>query len=192
MGQPAEPVPAQETPRPRPARKPTSRAATARPRRRIRVSKGEMRRWAVAGGVALIAAFITASAVALIVRGDSQPTGGAVSAPQTAGPGHIGAPNVASPATGGAWIGVEMRSRPTGEALISAVVHGSPAEAAGLFPGDVILGVDNTSVTSSADVIAVLSRLRPGQVVPVSASRGAARFTAQVTLAARPRGHAVP
>ena len=158
----------------------------------MRVSKEEMRHWAVAGGVALVAAFITASAVALIARGDSQPTGATVSQPQTAGPGHLGAPNVASPASGGAWMGVEMRSRPTGEALIDAVVHGSPADAAGLLPGDVLLGIDNTSVTSSADVIAVLSRLRPGQVVPVSASRGTAGFTAQVTLAARPRGYAVP
>jgi serine protease DegQ len=89
-------------------------------------------------------------------------------------------------------MGVEMRSRPTGEAVIDAVVPGSPADVGGLRPGDVILGIDNTSVTSTADVTAALSRLRPGQVVPVSASRGTAGFTAQVTLAARPRGYAMP
>ena len=150
-----------------------------------------MRHWAVAGGVALVAAFLTASVVALIARGGSQrPASASVSQTQAAG--RLGAPNVGPPAAGGAWLGVEMRSRPVGEALIDTVVPGSPADAAGLLPGDVILGIDNTSVTSSADITVVLSRLRPGQVVPVSASRGTAGFTAQVTLAARPKGYAVP
>ena len=122
----------------------------------------------------------------------SRPASASVSQTQAAGPGRLGAPNVGPPAAGGAWLGVEMRSRTVGEALIDTVVPGSPADAAGLLPGDVILGIDNTSVTSSADVTVVLSRLRPGQVVPVSASRGTAGFTAQVTLAARPKGYAVP
>jgi S1-C subfamily serine protease len=152
-----------------------------------------MRHWALAGGVALVVAFISASVITLVARGHLQGANSTSASPsQSAGPGNVGAPNVASPAAGGAWMGVEMRRRTTGEAVIKAVIPGSPADVGGLRPGDVILGIDNTSVTSTADVTAALARLRPGQVVPVSASRGTAGFTAQVTLAAPPRGNAAP
>jgi hypothetical protein len=192
----AAPEPGARAPAARPSGAPgarLARARAARPSRRKRLSREELRRWAVTGGIALVAGFLTASAVALIVRADARrPARASLSQAPAAGPGRAGAPSVSRPAFGGAWMGVKMASRPAGEALIDAVVPRSPADAAGFLPGDVILAVDNTSVSSSADVTAVLSRLRPGQVVPVSASRGTAGFTAQVTLGARPRGYSVP
>jgi S1-C subfamily serine protease len=145
-----------------------------------------MRHWAMIGGAALIAAFISASAVVLIARADSGPSR------QANGSGRVSAPNVAALAPGGAWMGIEMHREGMGEVVIDAVVPGSPAEVAGLRRGDAILAIDNAPVTSAADVTAALSALSPGRVIPVGAARGAAGFTAQVTLGARPKGHAVP
>jgi S1-C subfamily serine protease len=150
----------------------------ARTPRRVRLSREERRRWATAAAVALVAAFVIVSAVNLITRGQSRDT--SASQHRTAASG------------GGAYMGVEVRGRVAGEVVITTVVPGSPAETAGLLPGDQILGMDNTTVTSPTDVTSALAQAKPGQVVSVSAARGAAGFTAQVTVAARPSGQSAP
>jgi peroxiredoxin len=50
--------------------------------------------------------------------------------------------------SGPGWMGVELAKRETGEpgVLIRGVMHGSPAERAGLLAGDVVLSVDGNNV----------------------------------------------
>jgi peroxiredoxin len=50
--------------------------------------------------------------------------------------------------SGPGWMGVELAKRETGEpgVLIRGVMHGSPAERAGLLAGDVVLNVDGNNV----------------------------------------------
>jgi hypothetical protein len=158
-------------PREAPRRRREPRAA----RRRPGLSRQELRRWAIAGAIALVAGFVITSLVNLASRDDS----------------HDAAAQRAT-AGGTAWMGVEMRDLPGGGVAIARVVSGSPSDVAGLQAGDEIVAVDDTAVTSAADVTAELSHLSPGQVVPVQAQRGTSVFTARVTLSVNPRGRAVP
>jgi serine protease Do len=51
--------------------------------------------------------------------------------------------------------------RPRG-ALVSAVVEGAPAAAAGLLPGDVIVGAQGQRIELSSELPGIVSHLRPG------------------------------
>ena len=53
-------------------------------------------------------------------------------------------------------------------ALVSAVESGSPAEKAGIKPGDVIVAVDGRTVEQSADLPRVIGETRPGTRVSIS------------------------
>ncbi|HOB45554.1 MAG TPA: Do family serine endopeptidase, partial [Zoogloea sp.] len=57
--------------------------------------------------------------------------------------------------------------KPTG-ALVANVESGSPAEKAGLLPGDVVLGVNGQKVDSSADLPRIIGDQKPGSVVRLS------------------------
>lgn len=66
--------------------------------------------------------------------------------------------------------------------LVLDVVDGSPAEDAGLAPGDVVTGLDGTAVRTVEDFLGALRRLRPGQTVPLVRLRDGREETVQVTL----------
>jgi S1-C subfamily serine protease len=86
-----------------------------------------------------------------------------------------------------AWLGADTTNSPLGGgAMIADVVPGSPAEAAGLQPGDVITQVDNAPVASPDDVASALAGMHAGQRLQISYARGPLTYTTQVTLAARP------
>jgi len=69
-------------------------------------------------------------------------------------------------------------------ARIDAVAPGSPAENAGLEPGDVVVGIDNqTAIESSSDLIVALRRHHPGESVGVTYIRGVDQQVALATLA---------
>lgn len=72
-----------------------------------------------------------------------------------------------------------------GGASVNRVVDGSPASAAGLLAGDVIVGVDGEDIGSMADLIAALRPHMPGDVVALSLRRGTEALVVQVTLAER-------
>ena len=70
--------------------------------------------------------------------------------------------------------------------LVSDVSPGSPAEEAGIEPGDVILKVDGTTITDT-DVFAEMIGLRPvGTVVDLEILRGDQTITLSATLGERP------
>jgi serine protease Do len=69
-------------------------------------------------------------------------------------------------------------------ALVSSVVPGAPAAAAGIRPGDVIVKVDNTAVKTAADVIAAVSRHQIGDKAEVEIWREGQRRTQTVQVGA--------
>jgi S1-C subfamily serine protease len=62
----------------------------------------------------------------------------------------------------------------------------SPAQAAGLQTGDVIVAVNGQTITSSSDLGAAVASQTPGTKVRVTVARGSQQTTITVTLGARP------
>ncbi|HSY07991.1 MAG TPA: DegQ family serine endoprotease [Steroidobacteraceae bacterium] len=61
--------------------------------------------------------------------------------------------------------------RPRG-ALVSSVQSGSPGEKAGLKPGDVVVGVDGHAIERSAELPAIIARIKPGTETELEIWRG--------------------
>src|SRR5262249_50888328 len=89
---------------------------------------------------------------------------------------------------GPAWLGVELTKAPLGEAgvVVRDVVRGSPAERAGVQPGDRILRVGSTTVTQPPEVVHAVSLRRSGERVGLSLLRSGAERLIPVVLASRP------
>lgn len=99
--------------------------------------------------------------------------------------------------TPGAYLGVEVEDNSSvlaqeygfataAGAVIVAVQPGSPAEAAGLSPGDIIVGFDHVAISGAQALTQIEAGLQPGQKVPVVVYEGSAKVTINVSLATRP------
>jgi S1-C subfamily serine protease len=104
--------------------------------------------------------------------------------------------------TGTAFAGVALQDLTTGlknqigyngsGVAIIQIVPGTPADKAGLQPGDVILDADGKAFTTSADLVKYIGSKKPGDVLRLNVwSQGVKRFVA-VTLEERPAGQAQP
>lgn len=83
---------------------------------------------------------------------------------------------------GTAFLGVQVQGT-----TVADVVRGSPAQTAGLKPGDVLISIGGKPVTGAASLTKVLSAYRPGQVVTVVfMDETGARRTVRVRLSAGP------
>lgn len=69
-----------------------------------------------------------------------------------------------------------------GGALVAAVAKGSPAETAGLQPGDIITKVDGIRVTSTEELINYFSKKNVGDVVELDLIRDAEGIKLKMTL----------
>ena len=89
---------------------------------------------------------------------------------------------------GEAWLGLEVVAPPVGggPVAIAQVEPGSPAERAGLRPGDLITEIGGVPVTNPGDVHALIQGRQPGHQVEVGIQRGGVRIVQQITLAPRP------
>jgi cytochrome c biogenesis protein CcmG, thiol:disulfide interchange protein DsbE len=100
------------------------------------------------------------------------------------------APSVANETADDApgWLGVEVGVPPPGQAgvLVESVMHGSPAENAGLKAGDRILRIGAQDVANARDVVRIVSSHRGGDRVGLSLTRDGAERLMPVVLAARP------
>jgi putative serine protease PepD len=86
-----------------------------------------------------------------------------------------------------AYVGVQTGDAVTGTgAIVSAVVPGGPADAAGLQPGDRIVSIAGRTVTQSADVVAAVATLKPGRDVKVGVARDGGERTLSLRLGTRP------
>jgi len=109
-----------------------------------------------------------------------------------------GSGSSAAPAGAAAWLGVDTESLASaggaflsgsgGGAVVTNVVPGSPADAAGLEPGDLITQIDSRPIASPNDVDSAIAGMHAGQQVEIQYQRGPFDDAAQVTLEARPRG----
>jgi S1-C subfamily serine protease len=99
----------------------------------------------------------------------------------------------------GAFIGVEITSMtPTLQqeykftvssgAVVMSVISGTGAAAAGVKQGDIIVGINKSSIGSAQDVGSVISALRPGDVIALHVVRGKQHLTISVTLGTEPKG----
>lgn len=80
----------------------------------------------------------------------------------------------------------EFQLVPSSGALIERIVTGSPADVAGLQPGDVIVSFNGSPVASAADLTNAVQEASPGQSVQVTYWRGQTKTTVTVTLTASP------
>jgi serine protease Do len=71
---------------------------------------------------------------------------------------------------------------------LPAITPGSPAEAAGLKDGDIILKIEDQVIDTEHPLDAVLTSYGPGQVVKLTVLRGTSQMTVNVTLGTRPDG----
>jgi putative serine protease PepD len=81
-----------------------------------------------------------------------------------------------------AWLGVSIGSDARG-AVLAAVVPGSPADEAGLEPGDVIVSLDGEEIASAEDLVQRLTELDPGDTVELELADGR---TVEAELEQRP------
>ena len=95
------------------------------------------------------------------------------------------------------WLGVQIQPvtadiaeslglSGTKGALVADLTARSPAIAAGIKPGDAILKVDNTDVTTDRDLAKIIGNIPPGKAVKLSIVRDGKPETVTVTLGSMP------
>lgn len=90
-----------------------------------------------------------------------------------------------TPSPARAWLGVRVAYEADG-ARILEVVPDSPAEEAGLRPGDRIVAIDGEPVDAKHPLPDTLRRYRPGDTVRLTIIREGAEQTVSVTLGRAP------
>lgn len=81
---------------------------------------------------------------------------------------------------------VEALGVDTGGIIVTAVQRASPAEAAGLRPGDIIVSVNNQPVPRVKDAINRISNVQPGEEVVLMVVRNGEKFQARVRVVEQP------
>jgi S1-C subfamily serine protease len=86
-----------------------------------------------------------------------------------------------------AYLGIQgvASARPGHGLWVRSVVHGGPADDAGIKRGDVVVAIDGRKVASMNDVETIVQARMPGQSVTVRALHGPGARTFKVTLGSR-------
>jgi putative serine protease PepD len=85
------------------------------------------------------------------------------------------------------WIGIEVEETATGGGpRVKAVRESSPAAAAGLAAGDVVVELDGKPVATMSELLSSLRSRKPGTTVAVTVLRDGQKRAFAVTLAERP------
>ncbi len=85
---------------------------------------------------------------------------------------------------GGAWLGVAL-SDSGGRVRVVEVSEDSPAEAAGLRDGDVIIEIGGKEIDGSEDVVSMIRGRKPGDQVEIKVRRDGEEMTKSAKLAER-------
>jgi serine protease Do len=96
------------------------------------------------------------------------------------------------------WLGVVLRTvdefaisqynlAVEGGAFITEVTPDSPADEAGLEPGDVIVGLDDYEIATAEDLVQAIHSSKIGQEVEITFWRGDSKNTTYATLIERPQ-----
>lgn len=86
------------------------------------------------------------------------------------------------------FLGVKWQPEAAGGVRIVNVDPKSPAEAAGLKPGDVVTAIDGHPVRAFSDAVRALRRRSVGEKVKITVKREGASLDLEATLASRPPG----
>ncbi|MDB6043759.1 MAG: hypothetical protein JWM63_2310 [Gammaproteobacteria bacterium] len=74
-----------------------------------------------------------------------------------------------------------------GGVLIANLYVGSPAQQAGLQPGDIVLSIGGATLHSAQDALARIASEKPGSVLPIKVLRGKRTFDVKARVSERPR-----
>jgi len=74
----------------------------------------------------------------------------------------------------------------TDGALIAGVMRGSPADTAGIRPGDILLAVDDKPVKDPAVMLDLIAALKPGETVAFRLRREKTPVDTSVRIGKRP------
>lgn len=87
------------------------------------------------------------------------------------------------------FLGVSLEPRTDGGvgSLIATVQPGSPAEAAGIDVGDIVIAVDGEPVNGQAGLVAAIRDRNPGESISIDLVRDGERVSVTATLVARPK-----
>lgn len=86
------------------------------------------------------------------------------------------------------YLGVELDDRRDGGqgAIIAQVEEGTPAEAAGLQAGDIVIAVEGSAIDGGAGLVAAVRDQEPGDELKIQVLRGNEQLTLTVVLTDRP------
>jgi S1-C subfamily serine protease len=87
-----------------------------------------------------------------------------------------------------AWLGITGERADTGGVAVVDVEEGSPAAAAGLIAGDVLVAVEGRAVLSLAELAIDLGEHTPGDLVTITVDRDGTSIEISVVLGERPPG----
>jgi putative serine protease PepD len=86
-----------------------------------------------------------------------------------------------------AYVGVDLNANSnSGGAQINSVQPGSPADTAGIQPGDVVTSINGKPVSSTEQFIETVDTYAPGQKLKMTVNRNGETKTFQLTLGTRP------
>jgi serine protease DegQ len=96
------------------------------------------------------------------------------------------------------WIGVEVqdispelaesfRLTDAKGTLIAGVLRGGPADRAGVKPGDILIAVENETVTDSSTMLNLIAALEPGKAAKLKILRNREELQIEVSVGKRPR-----
>jgi len=89
----------------------------------------------------------------------------------------------------GAWLGIDVASSPQGGVMVVDVFPGSPAQAAGMEPGDLITRIGGHQILTPRDVRAAIAGKHPGDQVQLQFQGSGTSYTAKVPLTSPPAGY---
>ena len=173
-----------------PPRPPAPVAPPAEPKTPEQPARRRMRgpAWVALGAIILVA--VAGAAVLTSGGGSSNPQPAAVTPTIPAPSLAATTPTTTQPPTPSAppvsWLGMELVTVPPGGATVETLKLGSQADQAGLSPGDVILEINNHSVSGAGDIAKTISGLHAGDKVALQISHGSSLFQTVVTLGASP------
>jgi S1-C subfamily serine protease len=87
--------------------------------------------------------------------------------------------------SGKAWLGIGISDSDEGVTVVE-IAPGSPAETAGLKVGDVILAINDNTVSTSQELVDAVQTYQPGDEVTLSVKTKGETHDVKVTLGERP------
>ena len=74
-------------------------------------------------------------------------------------------------------------------AYVQAIINNSPAQKAGLLPGDIITKVNNKAIKNRDELMQIIGGLKPGKAYPIEVFRGGKSLTYSVLISQRPKDY---